>query len=273
MAVPRSRDDADVQPLEIFDEPVVIERQRAGEIRHAGKRDQADAVVGPFLDEILQHAGRDGEAREFFRRPAHVNRLHGPRQIQHEHDVNARRLGLDVIIRQPRPGQRDDAQRDGQQAEKKQKPSGRRPRLRARRPRDVRAGKRQRRQLARLAAQQRINRQQAEQRQHPRILKFKFAGHACDAWTQRFQSLTRVHAALFGLVRPELRARRFDGVPGGVRGGVDAGEKISVSSQSRRKLGKGCRQVPRRFVRWRRARRKIPPWSIRRAASSNAALT
>ena len=49
------------------------------------------------------------------------------------------------------------------------------------RARDFRAGKRQRRQPAGLAAQQRINRQQAEQRQQPRKLKFKFAGHGFGA--------------------------------------------------------------------------------------------
>ena len=46
-------DDADVQPRQVFVEPVVIQRERAREIRHAGKSDQPDAVIRPFLNKIL----------------------------------------------------------------------------------------------------------------------------------------------------------------------------------------------------------------------------
>ena len=51
MAVPSSTV-ADLDALEILLEPVVIERERADEIRRAGERDQADAVVGPRVDEL-----------------------------------------------------------------------------------------------------------------------------------------------------------------------------------------------------------------------------
>ena len=54
---------------------------------------------------------------------------HGPREIQHEHDVNAGRLGFDVIIRQPRPGQGDNSQRKDGQPQEKCKPSRRGPGL------------------------------------------------------------------------------------------------------------------------------------------------
>ena len=37
--------EADVQAVEVLDEPVVIERERAGQVGHGGENDQPDAVA------------------------------------------------------------------------------------------------------------------------------------------------------------------------------------------------------------------------------------
>src|SRR5208282_5091901 len=185
---------------------------------------------------------------------------HGPRQIQHEHDVHTRRFGLDVIIRQPRPGDCSDAERDCQQAEEKQKTPRSSVDFCTSRPRDVRAGELQGRQLAGLAAQQRVNRQQAEQRQQPRILEFKFAVHLTSevCWCETADGLLD-SAPARGDDRPAktrrlsakstnsearvaaLRGGKKFGVPSsGGSGRVNAGLRTAGenfhSSHSRRKL-------------------------------------
>ena len=42
-------------PLEIFQQPIVIQRHRAHDIGPAGKRDDADAIVRPAFDEFARH--------------------------------------------------------------------------------------------------------------------------------------------------------------------------------------------------------------------------
>ena len=97
---------ADVQALEMLDQPVVIQRERAGQIRHGGKHHQPDAIARAFVDEILEHVARDAEAGHAFARPAHIERHHGPRKIEREHEVQPGRFGFHVRVRQPRHGQR-----------------------------------------------------------------------------------------------------------------------------------------------------------------------
>jgi len=46
---------SDLHPLEIFLEPVMIERHRAHHIRPASERDDADPVVRPGFDEFARH--------------------------------------------------------------------------------------------------------------------------------------------------------------------------------------------------------------------------
>ena len=61
---------ADLHAFEILLEPVVIERQRADEIRRTGEADQADAVIGPRVDELRDHGFHDVDAgRRAGRRP------------------------------------------------------------------------------------------------------------------------------------------------------------------------------------------------------------
>ena len=52
---------ADLHAIEILLEPVVIERERADEIRRAGKTDEADAVVRPRVDELRDDGFHDVE--------------------------------------------------------------------------------------------------------------------------------------------------------------------------------------------------------------------
>ena len=73
----------------------MVERQRALAERGAGEADQADAVVGPLVDEI---------ARGLLRHHQAVRRLevlgrHARRDIDREHDVDP--LGLDLALAQP----------------------------------------------------------------------------------------------------------------------------------------------------------------------------
>ena len=99
--------------------------------------------------------------------------------------------------------------------------------------RDVRAGKCQCREPAGLAAQQRINRQQAKQRQQPRKLKFKFAVHF------RVQPLERAvsRAALFDLRNQFQRAIR-----GVERRGETDRRKFPLVALAQ-KTGNGLRQL------------------------------
>ena len=55
-------DKAHVQTPQVLDQPVMVERERAGKVRHSGKDNQPQPVTGPFADEFLQDLGRDIEA-------------------------------------------------------------------------------------------------------------------------------------------------------------------------------------------------------------------
>ena len=55
-------DRADLHALQVLLEPIVVERQRADEIRRAGKFHEADAVVGPVIDELRDDRFDDVDA-------------------------------------------------------------------------------------------------------------------------------------------------------------------------------------------------------------------
>src|SRR5262249_37502999 len=46
--------EADVQAMQVFDEPIVIQSERACEIGNGGKNDETHAVTGPFLNELFE---------------------------------------------------------------------------------------------------------------------------------------------------------------------------------------------------------------------------
>src|SRR5262249_16960680 len=52
-------DGADVDVVEGVNQPVVIERERAGQVGDAGEDDEADAIVRSAADEVLHHRAGD----------------------------------------------------------------------------------------------------------------------------------------------------------------------------------------------------------------------
>ena len=91
--------------------PIVVERQRADEIRRTGKRDHADAVVGPVLDELRDDGLHDIDAVDRLAVDLEIQRLHRAGHIQRQHDVNA--AGLHFALRRGQiavaPGRRSSA--------------------------------------------------------------------------------------------------------------------------------------------------------------------
>jgi hypothetical protein len=51
----------DVETAQVFDQPIMVERQRAGQIGHRREDDQPEPVVGPLPHEVLEHLGGDGK--------------------------------------------------------------------------------------------------------------------------------------------------------------------------------------------------------------------
>ena len=166
-----------MQTMEVLDEPIVIEREWARQVGHSRKDDQPEPVAATLADEILQHLRGDVIARDALLRPAHVQRHHGPRQVQHEHDIDAAGLCLGMVIGEARPGQRNDAQRHRKNSQKQQESACRGSRGGAGGPSDVGAGKAQRSELADAPAEESVDRQQRQQRQQPRVLELEVARH------------------------------------------------------------------------------------------------
>ena len=99
---------ADLHAFEVLLEPVVIERERADEIRRAGETDEADAVVGPRVDELRDDGFHDVEAVGGLAFEFEVERLHRARAVQGEDHVHAAGLDRRGAAAELRPGQRDD---------------------------------------------------------------------------------------------------------------------------------------------------------------------
>ena len=55
-------DEAHVQAMEVLDQPFVVERERAGQIRHGREHDQPEPVAGALADEIFEHLRGNVEA-------------------------------------------------------------------------------------------------------------------------------------------------------------------------------------------------------------------
>ena len=81
--------DSRADALEILLQPVMVERERADQIGGAGKGDEADAVVGPFLDEFRDHRFDHLDAVDALVVDQEVERLHRAGDIEPEHDVDA----------------------------------------------------------------------------------------------------------------------------------------------------------------------------------------
>ena len=127
--------DADVQAVEILDQPVVIQRQRAGEIRHARKTPPARCDRSGRLRMKSSSTACAMSKRD--------TRSPGPPMSSAimDHDRSSTSMmstplacGFGAIVGEARPGQRDDAERHRQQSQEQQQPSRRRARRARRRP-------------------------------------------------------------------------------------------------------------------------------------------
>ncbi len=82
-----------------------------------------------------------------------------------------------MVVREPGPGERNDAQRHGEEPQKEQQAPGGGSRGGPSGAGDVGAGETQRGELADAPAQEGIDRQQRQQRQQPGVLELEVAGH------------------------------------------------------------------------------------------------
>ena len=106
MAVPSSTRPI-LHSLEILQEPVVIERHRADDVRPSGKGDDADPVVRPALDEFARHLADRVDAGGLVAADREILRQHRTGNIEHEHDVDPARFDLGQALAQLRPRHRD----------------------------------------------------------------------------------------------------------------------------------------------------------------------
>jgi hypothetical protein len=75
-------------------EPIVIQRHRAHDIRSTGKRNDADAIVWTGFDEFACHFANRVHACRFLATDREIFRQHRAGNVQNEHDVNSARLDL-----------------------------------------------------------------------------------------------------------------------------------------------------------------------------------
>src|SRR5580698_3712216 len=129
-----------------------------------------------------------------------------------------------MIILHPPAGQAHNPERYRKQSQKRQQTSRSRPHAGARRARDFGARKFEGRPFAGLAAQERVNRQQNQQRQGPRILKFKLAVHLLVA---QAVSCLRISSSITAM---NCRAR-----PAALSAGAETVGENFRSSHTRRK--------------------------------------
>ena len=102
---------ADLEAVDVLQQPVVVERERAHQVGLAGEDDHADAVVGPGLDELADRLAHDLDAAEFLAVLVVIERLHRGRKIDGQHHVDAAFLHLRARVDLLRPRQRDDESR------------------------------------------------------------------------------------------------------------------------------------------------------------------
>jgi hypothetical protein len=80
---------AGLQAVHLEHEPGVVGGQRRDGVGHGGEGDDAEAVVGPRLDELREHGLGGVEAVHAPRRGGKVVRAHGRRGVHDQHDVDA----------------------------------------------------------------------------------------------------------------------------------------------------------------------------------------
>ena len=85
---------ADLEPVHVLQQPVVVEGERAHQIGLAGEDDHADAVVGPVLDELADRFAHHLDAADVLAVLVVIERLHRGRKIDGQHHVDAAFLHL-----------------------------------------------------------------------------------------------------------------------------------------------------------------------------------
>src|SRR5882757_2507548 len=89
-----SLNQSDAHPIEILQQPVVIERHRADDVRLSTKSDDTNPVVGPSGNEFARDFSYRVETSRLFAADGEVSRQHGARNIEHEHDIDPTRFHL-----------------------------------------------------------------------------------------------------------------------------------------------------------------------------------
>jgi hypothetical protein len=165
-------------------QPVVIERERAHQIGLAGEDDHADAVIGPFLDERAHGVAHHVDAAEVLAILVVIERLHGRREIDREHDVDAAFLHLRGGIDHLGPCEADEEAGERGIHERGEPAARARPALAHERPEQAEAGILHRGLATEAAAQKGDERNEQQERQRPRISKLEVA-HAGTPSTGR----------------------------------------------------------------------------------------
>ena len=82
-------DKTDFRPLEILQEPIVVQRERADQIRAPGKGHDTDAVIRSLLDEFLCHAFHRLEPVGPLHADGKILGQHRARHVDDQHDIHA----------------------------------------------------------------------------------------------------------------------------------------------------------------------------------------
>src|SRR6266576_329897 len=95
---------SDAHPIEILQQPVVIERHRTDDVGLSTKSDDTNSVVWSSGNEFARDFSYRVEASRLFAADGEVFRQHGARNIEHEHDVDSARFHLGEAFSELRPG-------------------------------------------------------------------------------------------------------------------------------------------------------------------------
>ncbi len=102
-----------MESFEVGFEPRVVERERADHVGAAGECHDADAIVGPAVDELFGDLFYSLEAVGLFASDGEVFREHGAGDVDGEHDVESAGAGDFVVGGDAGTREGEDEQREG----------------------------------------------------------------------------------------------------------------------------------------------------------------
>src|SRR4051794_32716189 len=82
----------DFHPLQIFQEPIVIERHGTYDVRPARKCDDPYPVVRPAFDEFTRYLSDRIDPGRLFASDLEILRQHRARYVEGEHDIDSARF-------------------------------------------------------------------------------------------------------------------------------------------------------------------------------------